>query len=413
MEIPRLIKIRQSFNSEHIKDIEAEVKAQINSIGISFKPGASVAVAVGSRGIANIHRIVKAAVETLKDKGAKPFIIPAMGSHGGATAEGQASVLESYGITEETLGVPVKSSMQTVELPQGPLKTRVFMDKYAYEADGIVVINRVKVHTDFHGTTESGLLKMCVIGLGKHKQALELHNYGVYGLRELVPATAREVLKSGKITMGIGIVENAYDQTMVINAVLPKDMEKEEIKLLDINRRNMPGFPVGQIDVLIIDEMGKDISGTGIDPNIIGKMKIRGQQDSNIPDISHIVVTDLTEASHGNALGIGLADFITKKLYDKIDFKATYENVLTSTFTERGKIPIIADTDRKAAEYSLRTCGHIEMESARIIRIKNTLKLNEIYVSGSILEEIKGKKDIEILGTFGEMFDPEGKLVEF
>lgn len=413
MEIPRLVKIRQSFNNEYISDIEAEVREQINSTGVSFSSGASVAVAVGSRGIANIHRIVKTAVETLKEKGAEPFIVPAMGSHGGATAEGQAAVLESYGITEETVGVPVKSSMQTVELPQGLLKTRVFMDKYAYEADGIVVINRIKVHTDFHGTTESGLLKMCVIGLGKHKQALELHNYGVYGLKELVPATAREVLKSGKITMGIGIVENAYDQTMVIRAVLPQDMEKEEIRLLDINRRNMPGFPVEQMDVLIIDEMGKDISGTGIDPNITGRMKIRGQQDPKIPDITNIVVTDLTGASHGNALGIGLADFITKSLYDKIDFKATYENVLTSTFTERGKIPVIADTDRKAVEYSLRTCGHIETESARIIRIRNTLKLNEIYVSKSILEEIKGNKDIEILGTFEEMFDSEGKLVEF
>ncbi len=413
MIMPKLAKIRQSFNNEHIADIEGTVKEQINGLETKIRPGASIAVAVGSRGIANLNLIVRAAVGILKEKGAKPFIVPAMGSHGGATAEGQKEVLESYGVTEEYIGAPVRSSMQTVELPQGSLKTRVFMDRYAYESDGVVVINRVKLHTDFHGSTESGLLKMCVIGLGKHKQALELHNHGVYGLKELVPETAREVLKSGKILMGVGIVENAYDRTMVIRAVLPRDMEKEEIKLLDINRKNMPSFPVKQMDVLIVDEMGKDISGIGIDSNITGRIKIRGEQELSDPDITNIVVTDLTGASHGNALGIGLVDFITKNLYDKIDFKATYENVLTSTFTERAKIPIVAATDSMALEYALRTCGPVKPDAARIIRIKNTLRLNELYVSKPVLDEVKAYENIEVAGDFTDIFDSCGKLVEF
>lgn len=413
MDIPKLIKIRQNFKSEHLLDIEGSVKNQIDSLSISSKPGASIAIAVGSRGVANINRIVKATVDTLKEKGVNPFIVPAMGSHGGATAEGQKEVLESYGITEEYIGVPIKSSMQVVELTQTTLKTRVFMDKYAYESDGVVVINRVKPHTDFHGTTESGLLKMCAIGLGKHKQALELHKYGVYGLRELIPMTAREVLKSGKIIMGIGIVENAYDKTMVIKAVLPSEMEHEEIKLLDTSRKNMPALPVKQLDVLIVDEMGKDISGVGIDSNITGRIRIRGESDLSMPDITNIVVTDLTEASHGNALGMGLADFITNNLYNKIDFKATYENVLTSTFIERGKMPIVAETDRQAAEYALRTSGSIDISKARIIRIKNTLQLDEIFVSEPILDEIKGQSRIKVLGTFQYMFDSMGNLVDF
>ena len=413
MIMPKLAKIRQSFNNEHIADIEGTVKEQINGLETKIRPGASIAVAVGSRGIANLNRIVRATVGILKEKGAKPFVVPAMGSHGGATAEGQKEVLESYGVTEEYTGAPIRSSMQTVELPQGSLKTRVFMDRYAYESDGVVVINRVKLHTDFHGSTESGLLKMCVIGLGKHKQALELHNHGVYGLKELVPETAREVLKSGKILMGVGIVENAYDRTMVIRAVLPRDMEKEEMRLLDINRKNMPSFPVKQMDVLIVDEMGKDISGIGIDSNITGRIKIRGEQELSDPDITNIVVTDLTGASHGNALGIGLADFITKNLYDKIDFKATYENVLTSTFTERGKIPIVAATDSMALEYALRTSGPVKPDAARIIRIKNTLRLNELYVSKPVLDEVEAYENIEVAGDFKDMFDSCGRLIEF
>jgi len=413
LDIPKLIKVRQHFNKKCITDIEDVVKQQITRKNISICPGSSIAVAVGSRGIANISRIVKATVDTLREMGANPFIVPAMGSHGGATAAGQKEVLESYGITEAFLGVPVKSSMQTVELPGGDPDVKAYMDKYAYESDGVIVINRIKPHTDFHGTIESGMLKMCVIGLGKHRQAMHIHKYGVYGLKELLPLAAKKIINSGKILMGIGIVENAYDQTLVIKAVAPSEMEEEEIRLLEISRRNMPCLPVKQADVLIIDEIGKNISGTGMDPNIIGRIKIRGEQEPSEPDITNIIACDLTEESHGNALGVGLADFITRKLFNKIDFKATYENTLTSTFIERAKIPIVADTGREAFEYVMKACRYLEADKARIIRIKNTLKLDAIYVSEPILNEMKERSDIEVLGSFRDMFDDEGNLAAF
>lgn len=413
MHIPKLIKVKQTFEKEHITDIEATVKKQILDLNVSILPGANIAVAVGSRGIVNMKRIVKATVDALKGKGANPFIIPAMGSHGGGNAEGQEELLASYGITEAYTGVPIKSSMQVIELPQGDLKNKVYMDKHAYEADGTVVINRIKVHTDFHGPFESGLLKMCVIGLGKHKQAIEIHRHGVYGLKELIPLTARQVLKEGNIIMGIGIVENAYDQTAIIKAVKPSEMEQEELKMIAYCRAHMPSILVKKLDVLIVDQMGKDISGIGMDTNIIGRIKIKNEVEPGNPDITNIVVTDLTEASHGNASGMGLADFITKTLYEKINFKVTYENMLTSTFLERAKMPIVVGTDKLAVQYALRTCGPIESEDIKMIRIKNTLHLDEIYVSTAVFDEIKDREDIEVIGEYQEMFGDKGKLLEF
>lgn len=413
MKYPKMFKIRQYFNDEHIVDIEGEVRKQILSSGISIRPGARIAIAAGSRGVANIHRIVKATVDWVKEMGGEPFVIPAMGSHGGATEEGQKAVLEGYGITREYVGAPILSSMEVVELPQGNLINKVYMDKYAYAADGTIVINRIKVHTDFHGPTESGLMKMCVIGLGKHKQALEIHRYGVYGLRELIPPTARQVLKHGNIILGIGVVENAYDETAVIRALKPGEIEKEEIKLLDYNRRNMPSIPVDRIDVLIVDEMGKNISGTGMDTNIIGRLKIKGSPEPEKPMVTNIVAADLTEESHGNALGMGMADFITRKFADKIEFKSTYENTITSTFLERAKMPIVGETSKLAVKYALMTCGPVDAEKAKIVRIKNTLKLDELYVSEALLEELKKDKKIEIIGECDEIFDDQDELKKF
>lgn len=413
MNIPELIKVKRKFNNDRIENIEETVRQQIESSGVKIEKGKSIAIAVGSRGVANIHRIAKATVQYVKEAGAFPFIIPAMGSHGGATAEGQKAVLEGYGVTEKYTGAPIKSSMQVVELPQEGLKNRVYMDKHAFEADGTIIINRIKVHTDFHGTYESGLVKMCVIGLGKHKQALEIHRYGVYGLRELIPQTARQVLKHGNIIMGIGVVENAYDETVVIRAMKPSEIETEEIKLIQYNREIMPSLPAGHIDLLIVDEMGKNISGTGMDTNIIGRMRIAGCQEPEFPRVTNIVVTDLTEASHGNALGMGLADFTTKKLADKIDFKATYENTVTSTFIDRAKMPIVADNDRQAIEWALRTCGPIDIENARIVRIKSTLKLDEVYVSAALLDEVKAKDNVEVDGGFKPLLDDKGNLIGF
>lgn len=394
----KLTKIRQHFETTKIPDgdIEAVVQQQIIDSGITLTNGASVAIAVGSRGIANIHRVVKATVQKIKEMGGSPFIVPAMGSHGGATAEGQREVLESYGVTEEYVGAPIKSSMEVVELPQEDLVNKVYMDTYAYEADASVIINRVKVHTDFHGPLESGLMKMCVIGLGKHKQALAIHRYGVRGLRDLMPLTARQILKHGNIILGIALVENAYDETAIIKALQPAEIETEEQKLLEWSRNHMPQLPVAKIDVLLVEEFGKEISGAGMDTNIIGRMKIRGEPEPDYPDIASIVLLDLTEKSHGNAVGLGLADLITRKFYEKIDFQATYENSLTSNFLERGKMPVVADTEKLALQYALRYSGAEDPQDAKIIRIKNTLTLHEIWVSQAVLAELQGRSNIEI-----------------
>jgi hypothetical protein len=374
---------------------------------MNLKKGDSVAVAVGSRGITNIALITKCIIDSLKIKGAKPFIVPAMGSHGGGTARGQKELLKSYGVTEDYCGCPIKSSMEVVELPSDGLENKVYMDKYAYEADGTVVINRIKTHTDFSGEIESGLLKMIVIGLGKRQQATAIHDYGVYGLKHLILPTAKQILKYGNIIMGIGIVENAYNNTAIIKAILPEDIERTEIELLKIARRNMHHLPYDDIDILIVDEMGKNISGSGMDTKIIGRIKISTEKDPDRPKIKNIIVCDLTHESHGNASGIGLADMITKKLYNKIDLDSTYANCLVSNFYERAKIPIIMENPYTATLNAIRACNKIKIEDLKIMRIKNTLNINEVYVSQYIYKKIKNKYNIKAISNFESIFDQE------
>jgi len=412
MNIPKMIKIKQSFNRQKLLNIEQAVMDEIRRAGVEIKPGAKVAITVGSRGIANINIITKAIVDSVKNMGGQPFIVPAMGSHGGANARGQVEILESYGVTEELMGVPIKSSMQVVEIPADGLGYKIYIDKIASEADATITVNRIKVHTDFHGLTESGLLKMMVIGMGNHKQATEVHRYGVYGLKELIPLFARQILKHANIIMGVGIVENAYDETMMVKAIKPEVMEQEEIKLMDIARNNMPKLPVDELDVLVVDRIGKDISGTGLDTNIVGRIKIETEKDPDTPKIKRIVITDLSEGSHGNSVGMGIADIMTERLKNKIDYKATYENVLTATFLERGKMPIVAESDKVALEYALRTCGPVEPENAKVIRIKDTLHLGEMYVSRAVLDEIKDRSNIEVIGEFIDILDDKDEFIK-
>jgi hypothetical protein len=409
----KLTKIRQLLERPVLTDIQSALRDELERMGPLIMPSAQIAIAVGSRGIANSVEIVSATVEFVKARGATPFIIPAMGSHGGATAEGQTDVLRGYGITEGSVGAPIRSSMDVVELTQDGDPNRVFMDRIAHESDGVILVNRVKPHTDYHGPYESGMAKMSVIGLGKHRQALEIHSFGVFGLRELIPPTAQRVLATGKILFGVAIVENAYDETMLIKGLKAGEIMQEETRLLDIAKANMPRLPVEEIDVLIVDRLGKDISGCGMDPNIIGRMMIRGEAEPESPRIRSIVVTDVTEGSHGNALGIGLADVITRSLYDKIDLPAMYENIVTSSFLERGKIPIIADNDATAYAYARRSCGRLAEGGERVMRIRDTLHLGEVYVSEAILQDLGGRSDIEILGRTTDAFGPDGRLLPF
>jgi hypothetical protein len=334
-----------------------------------------------------------------------------MGSHGGATAEGQIEILESVGITEEAMGIPILSSMEVVKLPRGNLENDAFMDKHAYESDGVILINRIKLHTDFHGPYESGLAKMTVIGLGKHHGALEMHGLGVRGLRDLLPQTAEHIFATGKILVGIAVIENAYDEICVIRTVRAEEIMEEEPLLLDQSRKNMPSLPVEDIDVLIVDRMGKNISGMGLDPNIIGRMRIRGQPEPERPRIKSIVVADLTDETHGNALGVGLADVITKRLFERIDFGPTYENLITTTFLERGKIPVVAQSLREAVAIALRACGPLQSGKERIVRIRDTLHLSEVYVSLAIFDE--GSDRIEKIASCATLFDERGGVTPF
>lgn len=385
------MKIRQSFKSQKIDDIPATLVRELSALDLQLKPGARIAIGIGSRGLSNKVLLAKGLVQFLKGLGAQPFVVPAMGSHGGATAEGQAEILAGLGITEAALGVPVLSSMDVAEISAPHLEHKLFMGRNAFEADGIVLLNRIKPHTDFHSTYESGLVKMSVVGLGNHEQAKIMHGLGVRGLRDLIPLAAQSIFATGKILFGLAVVEDAYDQTMVIRALKPDHILAQEPDLLRLAVASMPKLPTDKIDILIVDTIGKNLSGTGMDPNIIGRIKVKGTPEPTTPEIASIIVNDLSHESHGNALGIGLADIITRNLFDKIDFKAMYANVITTTFLERGKTPVVADDLAHAFDIALRTVVARGLDEVRVVRIPNTLHLEEMWVSPAVYREIEGK----------------------
>lgn len=380
----RFVPVRQHFDAAAVPDVAAETHRQIEQSGVRFPCGSRIAVCVGSRGIASLPQVVRAAVDAIRAQGAHPFILPAMGSHGGATAEGQRAVLHGYGIHEASMGCPIVSSMQVEPIASGPALP-VYMARDAWKADGVIVINRVKPHTDFHGPVESGLMKMLVIGLGKHAQALAIHRHGVYGLRELMPQAARQVLATGKILMGIGLVENAYEQLRCIRACPAATLPQTDALLLEMARAHMPSLPIDRLDLLIIDRMGKDISGVGMDTNIIGRMRIAGEPEPACPRIAQIVANSLTEASHGNATGVGLADVITQRLWDAIDWQATEENVRTSGFPLRGIAPLVAPSLENAVDRALASLPPHTPESLVALHIPSTLELTEFAATPAAL----------------------------
>jgi len=407
----RLHRAEVRFARPVVSDLETTIARQFKSA--LFGSRRTIAIAVGSRGIANITRIVKQTVSSLREFGLEPFIVPAMGSHGGATAEGQAEVLASYGINEKEVGCPIRSSMEVVELSSEGLEHPLYMDRQAWAADGILLINRIKPHTDFHGTYESGLVKMAVIGLGKEPQALAIHHFGVRGLRELIPKAGARLLDLGKIVAGIAIVENACDETAHVELIPANQILAREPALLEEARKNMPRLPVDEIDVLIVDELGKNISGSGMDTNIIGRIRIPGEPDPPSPRIRSIVVDDLTAESHGNATGLGLADVITRRFYNKIDFATTYRNIITSSFLERGKTPIVAETAHEAFKIALRSCGAVTPGTERVIRIHNTLHLSEIYLSPALADEMNDNPNVQVDDSSANPFDHAGGLAGF
>ena len=392
--IPDMFHAEQAFDKSHIEsaEIPSIVRKELSrpEIADTIQPGMSIAITAGSRGVANVDTITRAIVDFCKERGADPFIVPAMGSHGGATAEGQAQLLEGYGITAETMGCPVRSSMETVLLGYSEFGKPVYQDKNAHEADGIIVSCRIKPHNAFGGTYESGICKMMVVGLGKQKGAESVHSDGLGNMARNLPANARVVLENSNILFAIPTIENAYDETALIEAV-PKDrIMKREPELLQFAFKNMPSILVGEADVLIVDSMGKNYSGTGVDPNISGTWSTEFGKGGL--KVKRTCFLDLTDCSHGNANGMGLADFITKRMFDKLDPEMIYPNCFTSTVIRSGMMPPVVATDKEAIQACILTANQIDKKRPRIVRIKNTLHVGRIMLSEVYYEDVRAGK---------------------
>ena len=402
-DIPKMIKVKQNFEDHKIEDVALAVKNEIlkPEITQTIKAGASIAIGVGSRGVANIDIAVKSLVTSLKQLGAVPFIFPAMGSHGGGTVENQTALLAGYGVTEDKVGAEVRATMETVVPVVLDDGTKVHMDKFAYEADGVILINRVKPHTNFRGSIESGIVKMMTIGMGKINGASELHgSYPMSNFGTALPNAAKHLLEKINFLFGVGLVEDAYDHTAIVEAIPANQLFDKEANLQAMAKKLMGKICFDQIDVLVIDEIGKEISGGGCDPNITGNKNEPGFEK---PAVSKLVLLDLTDKTKGNATGFAAADVITKKLFDKIDFPTTYANVVASSKLEGGKIPIPMSDGDQALRLALKTLNGIDPKNARIVRIKNTLKLAEIYVSEAMMNEVQDNAMLEPISSAEEM----------
>jgi len=398
---PLMFRVRQTFERPRVADIPGEVDAQLARLTLSktIQPGQSVAITAGSRGIANIHLIVKAIVDHVKGLGAEPFIVPAMGSHGGGTAEGQRKIVEGYGITESFCGCPIRASMETVVVCDAAEGFPVHFDKHAFEADHVVVCGRVKPHTGFTGDIESGLMKMMLIGLGKHAGATVYHRAikdNSFG--QIVRSVAREVLSRCRIAAGLAIIENGYDETAQIAAVAPHEFEAREKELLVQAKQWMPRLPFQAADLLLIDQIGKNISGTGMDTNIVGRKFLdHVAHEKEFPKIRYIAIRGLTDETHGNATGIGLAEFALTRAIDSVDQQITLTNCLTGGHPTAAMTPVHFATDRELLDRVLPQVGLTEPENAKILWIQNTLELAEVECSAAFLPEVAGRADLELL----------------
>jgi hypothetical protein len=413
-----MTRIRQRLEKMVVNDIAGEISSQMNLIDLKDKitPGDSVAVACSSRGIANYSKIVSAAVDNLKQLGLNPFLIPAMGSHGAATGAGQKQVLERYGLTKEKVGAPIRSDLDVDYIAETPEGIPVCIDRHANQADHIVLINRIKQHTEFDHDIESGLMKMMAIGLGKEAGARRYHQgIMVYGYPRVIVSAARQVLQTGKVLLGIGLVENGFGQTGYITVTDAARLEEREKAALKIAKHLAPRLPFEDVDVLIIDEMGKDISGTGFDTKVVGRilMPLVAEEPAS-PRVKRIVVCDLTAVTAGNADGIGLADFTTRQLVDKIDLSALYVNALAGAEPEHAKIPLTLPSAREAIQAAIDSVGLIPREKLKVMRIKNTMALEHVDISSAYLESLQENPNIEVVSKKRAMaFDANGNLEMF
>jgi hypothetical protein len=412
---PRLVRVRQKFPRPRIDNIPEAVRGSLDGLQLarSIKPGQTVALTAGSRGINNIALILKSIVQYLRDLGAQPYLVPAMGSHGGATAEGQRAILEGYGITESFVGAPIRASMEVVELGNTPEGFPVYLDRHASQADHIGVVGRVKPHTSYHGPIESGLLKMMMIGLGKRHGAAHYHRLLVEQPYDpVVRAVGRFMRAKAPIAFGVGIVENGFDETALIEACLPADFEPVEERLLVQARAWLARLPFKQADLLIIDEIGKEISGSGMDTNVVGRKRaLRAAPIADQPEMRFIFVRNVSAHTHGNACGIGFADFTTKRLVQHMNYDATVINCVTAGYPEGANIPVNYETDRQVLDAALSIMGTRPALRGRIMHIRNTLHLEELEVSEPCLEELERVTPFDIVrGPYDIEFDASGNL---
>jgi hypothetical protein len=408
---PSVVDVQQVFPRKREDDVEAAVRREMAKLSKLELAGKKIAVAAGSRGIANIDLVVKTTVACLKEFGAEPFIVPAMASHGGATAEGQIGVLADLGITEEKMGAPIRSSMETIQIGTLADGMPLYFDKIASQSDGVVLCCRVKPHTDFRGEWESGLFKMLSIGLAKHKGAVTIHSRGFQNFHHLIPAAALVALKEMPILFGVAVVENAFHEPMIIEGVHAADFEARDSALQVKAKESIARLLIPRIDVLVIDELGKDVSGSGMDPNVIGRCGTPGVE-FNIAPIQRIIVSDLTVATHGNACGIGLADITTRRCAEKIEFGKTYTNLITAITLGPASLPMVLNSDHEAILVAIKTCNDMKPEDVRLVRIKNTNELNLIQVSETVLKDIEGREDLVVKGSPSPMkFDDRNYLI--
>lgn len=410
--VPPLVQVRQRFPTDRLANVPQSIRDGFTALEVRgalarVKPGARIAVTGGSRGIADIPLILRMVVEELKARGAEPFLIPAMGSHGGATAEGQIEMMAGYGMTEESLGCPVRATMDVVEVGTTPSGIPVYYDRMAAEADGVIVVNRVKAHTAFRGTVESGVAKMIAVGMGKRHGAEALHSAG---LGTAIVDVATVTLANANIIAGVHIVENAYEQVHTLRFTAPDEIMPTDAELLTLANTLLPRVPFDPLDVLIIDEMGKNISGTGMDPNIIGMWRRFG--GPRVPDFTRIVILGLTPETHGNAMGIGLADFTTRRVFDEIDHYATMMNAITAESIAAAKIPPIRLNDVDAIEWAIRSALRGVDRPPRIARIHSTLHLETLAISPALLPDADANDTLERIGDAEPLYaDADGYLV--
>ncbi|MEA3408674.1 MAG: DUF2088 domain-containing protein [Chloroflexota bacterium] len=403
--------IRQRWEQPNITDVSSKVRRELERLEAldGIQGGDEIAITAGSRGIASMPEVLRSIVAAVRERGGKPFIFPAMGSHGGGTAQGQKALLAGLGITEETIGAPVRATMEVVRIGEIEEGVPVYLDAFAAQAAGIIVVNRIKKHTDYDGPLESGLCKMAVIGMGKHKEASAVHQYGTYGLRHYIPKIAQVTFSKAPVLAGLAIIENAWGGVADLVGLHPDEIVAREPRLLMRAKDLCAKIPFHDIDIALVERMGKDISGTGMDCYVIGRKRIIGEPEwPEAPQISSLVVLDLTEASHGNGLGVGLADFTTQRLVDKLDWKAMRTNVMTSGYIERTKLPLVYESAQAALEAAAFRERRTPLDALRMVCFRDTLRLRHLLISPALASQAKGREDLVVEGSVPLRFDEQG-----